>query len=209
MESFVCACGEVKHYGRGMCKKCYLQWYRDTHPEFRNRLAQKERDRRKALGDTYRQQDRERNKRRREQNRAYRRRYYQQNADALKQYQKDYRNREREKTRHTWRMTNHRRRGTKVEITFEQWEQIVLFYCPDNKCPACGCSFDNTSNNRRLTMDHIVPLNRGGKTRPENVQPLCVSCNSSKSDERVIDYRPDQGAFARSLHASNDGSELA
>ena len=31
-------------------------------------------------------------------------------------------------------------------------------------------------------VDHIIPLNKGGKTVPENLQILCRSCNAQKSD---------------------------
>lgn len=33
---------------------------------------------------------------------------------------------------------------------------------------------------RELTMDHIVPLARGGKTTKGNVVPCCKACNSRK-----------------------------
>jgi 5-methylcytosine-specific restriction endonuclease McrA len=42
-----------------------------------------------------------------------------------------------------------------------------------------------------LTIDHIVPLSRGGTNDTSNLQPLCKSCNSGKG-ERIIDYRPDK-----------------
>ena len=38
----------------------------------------------------------------------------------------------------------------------------------------------------KLTIDHIIPLNKGGKTIPENLQVLCRKCNASKSD-KVMD----------------------
>lgn len=30
------------------------------------------------------------------------------------------------------------------------------------------------------TIDHIVPRGRGGKDDPENLQPMCATCNSDK-----------------------------
>ena len=31
-----------------------------------------------------------------------------------------------------------------------------------------------------LTMDHVVPLSRGGKSRKGNIVPACKSCNNKK-----------------------------
>lgn len=39
-----------------------------------------------------------------------------------------------------------------------------------------------------LEKDHIVPRTHGGPSTPDNIQPLCKLCNSSKG-ERTIDYR--------------------
>ena len=33
---------------------------------------------------------------------------------------------------------------------------------------------------KELTMDHIIPLARGGKTQKFNVVPCCKSCNTRK-----------------------------
>lgn len=32
----------------------------------------------------------------------------------------------------------------------------------------------------RLTMDHVVPLSRGGKSKKGNVVPACKECNNRK-----------------------------
>ena len=32
----------------------------------------------------------------------------------------------------------------------------------------------------QLTMDHVVPLSRGGKSRKGNIVPACKECNSKK-----------------------------
>jgi 5-methylcytosine-specific restriction endonuclease McrA len=43
-------------------------------------------------------------------------------------------------------------------------------------CHYCGGQFPP----RELTMDHIVPLIRGGKTVKSNVVPCCAECNAEK-----------------------------
>lgn len=48
-------------------------------------------------------------------------------------------------------------------------------------CLCCG-----SVNN--LSLDHIVPIHRGGKNQISNLQTLCRSCNSSKGIA-IIDYR--------------------
>lgn len=48
-------------------------------------------------------------------------------------------------------------------------------------CLCCGA-------NKDISLDHIVPVNRGGKNEISNLQPLCRKCNSSKGT-KIIDYR--------------------
>jgi 5-methylcytosine-specific restriction protein A len=43
-------------------------------------------------------------------------------------------------------------------------------------CQYCG---RNTAPGE-LTMDHIVPISRGGKTSKGNVVPCCKECNNAK-----------------------------
>ena len=44
------------------------------------------------------------------------------------------------------------------------------------RCYYCEQSFPP----RELTMDHIVPLSRGGRSVKSNVVPCCKECNSQK-----------------------------
>lgn len=44
---------------------------------------------------------------------------------------------------------------------------------------ACACCKAPESS-VRLTVDHIVPLSRGGCDKIDNVQPLCMPCNARK-----------------------------
>lgn len=54
------------------------------------------------------------------------------------------------------------------------------------RCELCGISSDE----KALDVDHIVPINKGGKTVVENLQALCYTCNSQKRDLDDTDFRP-------------------
>ena len=50
--------------------------------------------------------------------------------------------------------------------------------------PVCLCCGIDTT----LSIDHVIPLARGGRNEIDNAQILCRSCNSSKGI-KTIDYR--------------------
>ena len=47
-------------------------------------------------------------------------------------------------------------------------------------CQKCGLT---AANRVPFQVDHIVPMNKGGKSTPDNLQILCRSCNARKSDK--------------------------
>ena len=55
--------------------------------------------------------------------------------------------------------------------SWEEWFDLCEKY--DNKCLCCG-------RKAKLTIDHIVPIRKGGNSLIENLQPLCKRCNSKK-----------------------------
>jgi 5-methylcytosine-specific restriction endonuclease McrA len=42
-----------------------------------------------------------------------------------------------------------------------------------------------------LTQDHVIPLTRGGRHEPKNIIGACLSCNSSKHNALLEDWRPE------------------
>ena len=66
-----------------------------------------------------------------------------------------------------------RERSKARDLRASQWwkrqcAKAVCHYC-ERQTPA-----------GELTMDHIVPLSRGGRTTKGNVVPACKSCNNRK-----------------------------
>lgn len=70
--------------------------------------------------------------------------------------------------------SNARKRGAEGRFTVEEWVAICARH--DWRCAICG-------HRTRLTVDHIIPISRGGSNWPWNIQPACRSCNSQKSDK--------------------------
>jgi 5-methylcytosine-specific restriction endonuclease McrA len=78
--------------------------------------------------------------------------------------------------------------------TFLQRKAAVRFsksnvYLRDQyRCLYC----ETEINNQTGTMDHVIPLSRGGKTNWENIVTACAPCNSRKGNQTVIKpkYQP-------------------
>jgi 5-methylcytosine-specific restriction endonuclease McrA len=51
-------------------------------------------------------------------------------------------------------------------------------------CHYCGRKFPP----RELTMDHIVPIIRGGKSAKGNVVPVCKECNNKKKHSLLMEW---------------------
>jgi 5-methylcytosine-specific restriction endonuclease McrA len=72
-----------------------------------------------------------------------------------------------------------RRRGASGNLTLAEWQEIKAAF--NHRCAKCGLK-------RKLSQDHVIPLSKGGTHTADNIQPLCVPCNSSKHT-KTIDYR--------------------
>jgi 5-methylcytosine-specific restriction endonuclease McrA len=59
-----------------------------------------------------------------------------------------------------------------VELLVELWRIASVW-----QCAYCGKSVPT----KRRTVDHVVPLSKGGKHVPENIVPSCRPCNSRKA----------------------------
>lgn len=62
-------------------------------------------------------------------------------------------------------------------LTILDWAEHRCIYCGDPLTEA--------------TMEHVVPLSRGGAHDVTNVGPACVECNCSKKDRLPAEWRPE------------------
>lgn len=110
--------------------------------------------------------------------------------ETRKVWRKQHAEGERERSRE-WQKRNlervkantHKRRARMLSnggsFTQEEWLSLCAHY--EYRCLCCG-------EHRPLTVDHIIPIAKGGMNTIDNIQPLCKPCNSAKRI-KIIDYR--------------------
>lgn len=76
------------------------------------------------------------------------------------------------------RMKESERRCKLTSGKFLENDWLIIKNNFGNKCGICKKSETEVE----ITIDHIIPLNLGGKHSKENIMPLCRSCNSRKKD---------------------------
>lgn len=88
---------------------------------------------------------------------------------------------QRKRTQRQWDTLGERarREGAEPRLTREEWDAVLSHF--GQACAYCGAG-------GRLTLDHMVPLRRGGTHDVENVVPACLSCNSRKHTKTPLEW---------------------
>lgn len=71
------------------------------------------------------------------------------------------------------------------KIRSAQLTNAALFRRDNYTCQYCGRQRDNLKGRNKLTRDHILPKDKGGKDLWENVTTACATCNHRK-DNRTL-----------------------
>lgn len=128
---------------------------------------------------------------------SYQEAYRLANAERLRDWQAGYRARNRvalaAKTKREyaknplpWKNARDRRRAlirsaseTRI-VTSRDWQRMLLAYA--HCCAYCGASGE-------MTMDHVVPISRGGRHAIGNLVPACLSCNLTKNAMFLAEWK--------------------
>lgn len=101
------------------------------------------------------------------------------NQERIKEMQRDHRSKN--SMRYAAYINNYRARRTANGGEFNESDVAMLYEEQDGKCAGC-------SKPKKLEIDHVVPISKGGINAPPNLQLLCRSCNASKSDRDLTEW---------------------
>lgn len=105
--------------------------------------------------------------------------YRKKETERMRKWRADNLSTDRKRNRIRQQNRRARKRKNGGIVTIEEWKALCNHY--GNVCLACG--------KPEVTIDHVIPVSRGGMNDISNIQPLCKSCNTTKSN-RIVDYRP-------------------
>ena len=114
----------------------------------------------------------------REEKAAYGREYYR--VHAAEHYRRvvEWHKHNPERANDHTRARRARKRSNGGSFTVDEWLDLCAAF--DFRCACCGVL--------EQTVDHVIPVTKGGSSDIANIQPLCKPCNSAKGTKET-DYR--------------------
>jgi 5-methylcytosine-specific restriction endonuclease McrA len=166
----------------------YYQKHKDESAEYKKNWRKENQEKYKANNKEYYQKKKETIKDRakkwyvenKERIRLITAEYRKNNAEVIKERKAKYSKNNRDKRNAMEQKRRAIKKGNGGKYTHSEFIELCNKF--GNKCLMCNRS------DVRLTVDHVIPLSKGGLNVIENIQPLCLSCNSKKHD-KIIDLR--------------------
>ena len=179
-------------------KKQYRQKNREKIAEYNKQYRQENREQIKRYRQENHEQIAEYNKQYRKENREKiaerQKQYNQENREKIAEQKKQYRQANREKiaeyqkqyfkeNRELFKAHNQKRRALEVNAAGNATAADIQarFDYHGNRCYYCGCD-------GKMTIEHRIPLSRGGTHYPANIVPACQSCNFSKGTKTESEF---------------------
>ena len=110
------------------------------------------------------------------------RKWQRKNPDKVKAWAKRWRDNNPDKVRLFSQKRDFRKRNAEGDFTLGEWNSKLEEY--NYRCAYCGCELDTDI----ITIDHVIPISRGGPNYIENLVPACRSCNSKKHTKTADEF---------------------
>lgn len=107
--------------------------------------------------------------------------YYREHAQEATENARKWRNANPEKRRAI--SSRHKAAKRNADGRFTDADIHAMLNEQEGRCVYCRRDISDC-----YTVDHVIPLSRGGSNWPQNLQLLCASCNSSKKDRTHDEY---------------------
>lgn len=105
--------------------------------------------------------------------------YYEANKEAKNKYKSEWAKKNRHRCNENYRRRILMEKQLPSTLTKYQWEEIKKYF--NGACAYCG-------RKSPLTVDHVLPVTKGGELSINNVVPACKSCNSSKATHTLMEW---------------------
>lgn len=161
----------------------------------RDRLRQQKR--RQANPEKYREDMRRWRAQNPEKVSAWKKRYYEANRERILEQEKERYESNKQLKIFQSKASRARLKGADVDLLPEQWEFCLRWW--GTACPYCNRCMPRYE----ATLDHFLPLARGGHHSLENVLPCCLHCNSSKRDMDVWQWLEQCESLFTDFHAED------
>ena len=126
----------------------------------------------------------------------YRKKWHEKHKKELKIKRKEYFIKYRKEHSGYYSLACHKRRNRLYKagsFTWADWltlEKFVGYRCLSCNLSVTAENFPTTvAGNKKLTIDHVIPLHLGGSNYITNLQPLCWLCHRQKGQKATTDFR--------------------
>lgn len=160
------------------CARTKSRAWRDAN---RERDRESQRNRYHSDAEKSRANKREEARRNKEQRKAYAVKRRAENYDRVLEIERASRARNKEKNRPA-KNARQQIRNRKVQGSTHVISAKDLRRLYSQPCSECGTM-------KNLSIDHIIPLSRGGSHSVGNMMTLCRSCNASKHARTIMEWR--------------------
>lgn len=164
------------------CLQCTSVANQKSHIAHREKRKEKAAIKRKEFGDEIREHRRMYRDRHHDEFIEYFRKYREEHINNVRKYARDW------SRRHPAQSLDacHRRRTRKKNAFVQKVNRKEVFERDGWICQYCGEPVDPNLNGRHpmmASLDHIIPISKGGTHEPRNVQLVHFRCNCKKGDK--------------------------